>query len=335
MEELNKIVNLIENIEANNLQDTIETKEWFNKITSKEFGLIGSCSDLLIENLNDESLNKNIILVLRKLLQYSSEGILDQLKDNKTLVKGINKYIINTKPQEFTQEVYPVLANIVFSSDLVKLPDEIAFDLEFVNSSLNHTSSITSEDIMNSLMKIYSYQHFHQACEELELNIDKPENIFNNINSIIENSLRSSTENKYTYSKLVLLKSLPNHPKYKLFLECILRILVNNSFSKEDSIYVMILILDLMNYNSSSLFLISDIESLLDYMMKRLESTTTDCVRDIILGLIERVTFFPGYNKSYYKKYNLEELMDNHLDSDIVSDNQKKICEIILENLKK
>jgi hypothetical protein len=108
---------------------------------------------------------------------------------------------------------------------------------------------------------------------------------------------------------------------------------VNNSSSKIDSLYFLILILDLMNYCNSSLFYTADLESLLDFSMKRLESTTTDVIREVLLNLLERTTFYPGYDKSNYKKSQLVELIENHLDSDLILDEHKTICEKILDYL--
>lgn len=368
MEELNNIINVLEKIETNNLSEDPETKNWLNQITDSEFGLVSSCIDLLLENISNPSLTKNIILVLRKMYFYHPIKVISQIKKSKDFIKGVSKYLTTIKPEDSTPEIFVLLHEFVFDDEnhrkdsalacsQLNLPENLILDTDFNNSCLNYIGQIDSEDTMNKLVKIITYMHFTQAC----LFLDMPLNTLNKDNDkdeenefliiltkIIKNSLNYSTKetiiltsnnnsnsgstttknNNYN----ILLKLLPIHNKFKLFLECLLRILVNNSFSKKDSLYVMLLILDLMNYTNSSMFFIADIESLVDFSIKRLESTSTDIIRDLVLSILERVTFYPGYNKSFYKKSLLEELMENHIDSDLVTDEQKTICEKIIKN---
>ena len=340
MEELTQIVNLLEKIETNNLNEDPETKKWINEITDPEFGFVSSCSELLIENIQNAKVSREIILVLRKMFFYNPDKVLPQMEKSKDFLNGMLKYLTNIKAEESTPEILVLLNAFSFNSNNnfhLNLPEEIVLNEQFNQSIINYLGNVSNEETMNMLIKLVSYMHYNQNCYQLNLKISSNEqnveHSIQNISKILENSKNKSNNEKL--DKMHTLKFLKGHNKFKLALECFIRILVNNSFEKEDTLYVMMLLIDLMNYTSSSLFFTADIESLIDFALKRLESTSTEIIRDLVLVLTERATFYPGYNKSNYKKANLEDLMDNYIDSDIINDRQKDICDEILKNVSK
>jgi len=344
MEELTQIVNLLEKIETKNLNDDPETKKWINDITDPEFGFVSSCSELLIENIQNAKVSREIILVLRKMFFYNPDKVLPQMEKSKDFLNGMLKYLINIKVEDSTQEILVLLNAFSFTSNNkfhLNLPEEIVLNEQFNQSLINYLGNISNEETMNMLIKLVSYIHYNQNCYQLNIKICSNEEDFQknvqNISILLENS-KNITSNKNKNEKLEkmhILKFLTSHNKFKLALECFIRILVNNSFEKEDTLYVMMLLIDLMNYTCSSLFFTADIESLIDFALKRLESTSTEIIRDLVLSLTERATFYPGYNKSNYKLSNLVDLMDNYIDSDIITDKQKDICDEIIQNVSK
>lgn len=349
MEELNQIINVLENIEKNNLMNDKETKAWLLQLSSPEFGLITNCCELLSENLEKPELAKDIFLVIRKIHYYHPDQVIQQIKKSNDFIKGISKYINLTNPENATTEVFVILHDMAFNESMIKsdsnnkmnsiitLPESIIFDNELIKGIFKYIGVINSEETMNIIIKMISYIHFCQACYALELKTTPYDNkdiynVFSDaLNSIVSKSSSLSDPNNTYISKLALMNLLIKDSKFKLFMECSLRILVNNSFNNEDSLYVKILILDLMNFTKSSIFFTADIESIVDYSITRLESTNTEVVREVILCILEKITYYPGYDKTYHKKIPLIELLENHIDSEEIMDSQKLKCEKIID----
>lgn len=356
MDELNQIVKFLEKVEVKNLQDSQDVKKWAKQISSPEFGLIDSCADLLIEELKNPAITKNIINVIRKIYSYEPEIVKAQLQKNNNFSEALVIYIKKTNPEKISQEAI-FLLDIIFAE--YNYPEGF-YSEDFVSALFHLFGNIKSEEIMTSIIKILVVMHFNEVYCKI-MNKSPSEFVHSSLHDSDEHIIESFTELMKRKSALEInkdhriegskhdgnhfhifddLKSKvldyyiekeSNHSK--LFLEFLLRLLLTNIVTKEERLFTMLLIFDLMNSTCSSLFFLSDLEAFVDYIIMKIEKTEVEIIREYLLKVLWRVVYYPTYSKSNYRKSYLTELMDSCVDSDEVSDSHKEICTEIMNIL--
>lgn len=294
MEEFDQIINVLEKIERNNLKDDENIKIWLKQITEKEFALIDSLSNLLYENIKNKKISQNIILVLRKLLFYEYITVQAQLFHNKIFVENIIKYIIENTAEDTHEESFVLLIEIYSPEQLKNLISD-----QLVQSLFDSLIYIKSEDIMNNVVILLT-----------KINFD------------------------FYEKKDNFLKIFQNHIKSRLFCECLLRNVIILKSSNQEYLYILHTIEQIVNSSINKIFSMTDIESFIDFSIHRLESTYTSIIRSYILKILKGFISVPDYAYTKYKKNLLIDLMENHIESDVIDDSQKEICDFIYNKLK-
>lgn len=294
MEEFDQILSVLEKIEKNNLKDDENIKIWLRQITDKEFSLIGSLSSLLVENIKHKNISTNIILVLRKLLFYEYDSVRSQLVNNLSFIQNLVNYITSNSAEDTHEESYVLLIE-VYSSEIMK----------------NYISDKLLECLFDSMIFL------------------KSEDILNGIVILLTKINFDFYEKKNNF-----LKILQSHIKARLFCECLLRNVIIIKSSKEEYLYILHTIQQIVNETNSKIFSMTDIESFIDFSIHRLESTYTSIIRSFMLKILRGFISSSDYQVTKYKKNSLIDLMDNHIESDVIDNDQKKICEYILNRLK-
>lgn len=122
-----------------------------------EFGLV----TLLLENfLESESVefSSKILMILKKLLDYFSDIVLPQYKENDKFPIAIAHYIKNTKVEDFTADSF-ILLKVVFDREAFVT---VMGDKEFVESLFNTLSIINSSEYMDAICDILIECHKYE-----------------------------------------------------------------------------------------------------------------------------------------------------------------------------
>ena len=91
----------------------------------------------------------------------------------------------------------------------------------------------------------------------------------------------------------------------------------------------------LMDKENKDIFYSKDLEAFIDIAIRYLESTDNNELRCYILEVLQRITNFKEYFHIMYKTKELQDLLDDYLKSDRVSENAKEHSRNILSNLAK
>ena len=342
MEELNQMVDFFTDIEKKDLQHSDDVIQWVKDVSSPEFGLIESCSELLVDQISNITITDKILKILRKIYYYEKEQILVQMLSSSNYTNAIIKYISKTPSEKISKEAIFLLDQLFFDYNYPLL----FFEETFVKSLFNTMEFINTEETMYSIIKILSIMNFIQIVNVQEPfksesfvikdNYDKLNDAFYiivksklfNINDIFENTY------DYNVSLSIIVDYFNANNKKNsncfLFLENLIRVANAINCTRELSLFILLLIYCLMISSQSSLLYTSDLESFIDYIMKRLESTDCDLVRNYLLKVLFCIIKYPGYIKSSnYKRNVITEVMESYIESDLIDDELKEICVLI------
>lgn len=137
---------------------------WLKSKTQPEFGLI----TLLLENfLESQSVefSSKILMILKKLLDYFSELVLPQYKENDKFPLAIAHYIKTTDIEEFTADSF-ILLKVVFDKEAFAA---VLGDEEFVTSLFNTLSIINSSEYMDAICDILIECHKYEMDQSKDI----------------------------------------------------------------------------------------------------------------------------------------------------------------------
>jgi hypothetical protein len=194
----------------------------------------------------------------------------------------------------------------------------------------------------NIVYQTYLHDHSHAENKQLDIRDDKQLTqafvFLMRRDSIV---IIHEEDNLSDYKDLVcddlmspLLDHIKSDPQFqKLFLEFILRLIINPNCTREESLYCLLFVLDLMAILKSSLFSSIDMDTYLDYTIKRLQVTSSDVVREYLITILILIYMFSRY-KLTHKRTMLEELLENYIESEEINDSLKKHCNKVLKIIK-
>lgn len=136
------------------------------------------------------------------------------------------------------------------------------------------------------------------------------------------------------FNKFVL-EVFGSHKNSRKLVDYLLFILNKEKNDKESIFKICKLISDLLDITKSSLFYKNDLDSFISISVHTLETTYTDELRFHFLDILNKVLKYKDYFESKYKLDILVEILENYKVSDNVDDENKKLCEQILESIEK
>ena len=116
--------------------------------------------------------------------------------------------------------------------------------------------------------------------------------------------------------------------------EIILRLL--NSETEQSSLEKILYCMKcLMDKEKKDIFYSKDLEAFIDIAIRYLESTENNDLRCFVLDVLQRITRYNEYFNIMYKTKEMQDLLDDYIKSDKVSEKAKNKSRIVLNNLAK
>jgi hypothetical protein len=218
-------------------------------------------------------------------------------------------------PQILKQNTFPeALVKYIANQDIPKISGD-AFCL--------FTEIYTEENFINLITKEFIYalfDGFDLITMESDLNI---------LVKLITKLNWIEQLNKF------VLEVFSTHKNSRKLVDYLLFILNKEKDDKESIFKICKLISDLLEITKSSLFYKNDLDSFMSISIHTLETTYTDELRFHFLNILNKILKFKDYFESKYKLDILEEILENYKVSDNVNDENKKLCDQILESIEK
>ena len=153
--------------------------------------------------------------------------------------------------------------------------------------------------------------------------------------NVLESLIRILIEINYIYSdinKNLFLEAYHTNENAHLVGEIILRLL-NSETDQTKLEKILYCMKCLMVKEKKDIFYSKDLEAFIDIAIRYLESTDNNELRCYVLEVLQRITNFKEYFHIMYKTKELQDLLDDYLKSDRVSNKAKKHSRNILNNL--
>ena len=155
--------------------------------------------------------------------------------------------------------------------------------------------------------------------------------------NVLESLIRILIEINFTYKQLdknLFLDAYHTNENAHLVGEVILRLL--NSETVQSNIEkILFCMKNLMDKEKKDIFYSKDLEAFIDITIRYLESTDNNEMRCFVLDVLQRITKFNEYFHIMYKTKELQDLLDDYIKSDKVSEKAKNKSRMILNNLAK
>jgi hypothetical protein len=217
-----------------------------------------------------------------------------QMKSNPKFPIAISEYIIHTPKKKLSEDAFFILS-LIF--------DYISF-----------------KDVATS-------QFLKAVLDGLDVIND--ENNFDSVTSI----LISINFNYTSLSTNNFVEVFKSHKNSRIFIECLIRILNKEKWDKNLMYKVLKCLADVMDTLEDSVMYSSDLETFIDMIISKLESTCTYELRLYTLNVLKRITKYNEYYKTRYKIDQIEFLMDSLISLHDVEEDLKDSCQEILNNL--
>ena len=109
--------------------------------------------------------------------------------------------------------------------------------------------------------------------------------------------------------------------------------LLNNENDENKQIKILKCLEDLMSNYDKSIFYESDLESFIDILIPKLQSTENNALKENLLQCLEKVTEYNEYYGQMYKVEEITELMEDFESAENQSEEARKISKQIVANI--
>lgn len=229
---------------------------------------------------------------LKLLLIIAEEQTLEQLSQNDDLELRLITYIRDSEKEEICQDALFILSSIFVNADKLK---------DFYTQSF----LIGIFDLLNMI--------------EDDSNFKAAVKILIEINSIYN----SGTVNMF-------LKVYHIHPNARVFNEVLLR-LINTEENKTKLMKMFLCLSNIFAQEQNNVLYSTDIETFIDIVLCKLETTYTDELKAFIIDAVEKVVYYPEYYKSMYKIDDIIELFEDYVNNESQSEAIKKKAKNVLD----
>ena len=267
--------------------------DWIKEISSPEFKLISRLLNYFLDDLTSTGMRENIFKILRKLYQLNTEVVAKQIRDNKDFAKAIIVHINEGDKSQKSDNCFYLLTQL-FTTEAYK--DEI--NKEFIKALFDGLGIVREEEILTAIVVILIDINYKYKSGD--------NNLFIEVHKENDNS--------------------------RVLNEILLRVL-NYENDENKQIKILKCLEDLMSNYDKSIFYESDLESFIDILIPKLQSTENNALKENLLQCLEKVTEYNEYYGQMYKVEEITELMEDFESAENQSEEARKISKQIVANI--
>ena len=290
---IEKMINTFIKAEKQGKEGTKKYLDWIKEISSPEFKLISNLLNYFLDDLTSTSMRENIFKILRKLYQLNTEIVAKQIRDNKDFAKAIIVHINEGDKSQKSDNCFYLLTQL-FTTEAYK--DEI--NKEFIKALFDGLGIVREEEILTAIVVILIDINYKYKSGD--------NNLFIEVHKENDNS--------------------------RVLNEILLRVL-NYENDENKQIKILKCLEDLMSNYDKSIFYESDLESFIDILIPKLQSTENNALKENLLQCLEKVTEYNEYYGQMYKVEEITELMEDFESAENQSEEARKISKQIVANI--
>ena len=290
---IEKMINTFIKAEKQGKEGTKKYLDWIKEISSPEFKLISNLLNYFLDDLTSTGMRENIFKILRKLYQLNTEVVAKQIRDNKDFAKAIIVHINEGDKSQKSDNCFYLLTQL-FTTEAYK--DEI--NKEFIKALFDGLGIVREEEILTAIVVILIDINYKYKSGD--------NNLFIEVHKENDNS--------------------------RVLNEILLRVL-NYENDENKQIKILKCLEDLMSNYDKSIFYESDLESFIDILIPKLQSTENNALKENLLQCLEKVTKYNEYYGQMYKVEEITELMEDFESAENQSEEARKISKQIVINI--
>ena len=290
---IEKMINTFIKAEKQGKEGTKKYLDWIKEISSPEFKLISNLLNYFLDDLTSTGMRENIFKILRKLYQLNTEVVAKQIRDNKDFAKAIIVHINEGDKSQKSDNCFYLLTQL-FTTEAYK--DEI--NKEFIKALFDGLGIVREEEILTAIVVILIDINYKYKSGD--------NNLFIEVHKENDNS--------------------------RVLNEILLRVL-NYENDENKQIRILKCLEDLMSNYDKSIFYESDLESFIDILIPKLQSTENNALKENLLQCLEKVTEYNEYYGQMYKVEEITELMEDFESAENQSEEARKISKQIVANI--
>ena len=290
---IEKMINTFIKAEKQGKEGTKKYLDWIKEISSPEFKLISNLLNYFLDDLTSTGMRENIFKILRKLYQLNTEVVAKQIRDNKDFAKAIIVHINEGDKSQKSDNCFYLLTQL-FTTEAYK--DEI--NKEFIKALFDGLGIVREEEILTAIVVILIDINYQYKSGD--------NNLFIEVHKENDNS--------------------------RVLNEILLRVL-NYENDENKQIKILKCLEDLMSNYDKSIFYESDLESFIDILIPKLQSTENNALKENLLQCLEKVTKYNEYYGQMYKVEEITELMEDFESAENQSEEARKISKQIVANI--
>ena len=290
---IEKMINTFIKAEKQGKEGTKKYLDWIKEISSPEFKLISNLLNYFLDDLTSTGMRENIFKILRKLYQLNTEVVAKQIRDNKDFAKAIIVHINEGDKSQKSDNCFYLLTQL-FTTEAYK--DEI--NKEFIKALFDGLDIVREEEILTAIVVILIDINYKYKSGD--------NNLFIEVHKENDNS--------------------------RVLNEILLRVL-NYENDENKQIKILKCLEDLMSNYVKSIFYESDLESFIDILIPKLQSTENNALKENLLQCLEKVTEYNEYYGQMYKVEEITELMEDFESAENQSEEARKISKQIVANI--
>ena len=269
---------------------------WAKLVCEPKYKLIKNLVYLLEQNDTDFHDKEMIFSIFNHVLLINPNSANQMVKFD-SLPKILVDYLFQYKKEKGKNDVCAI-TTLSYTFKLNQYQKLI--NLELITIILDSLTIVKEQNVLESLIRIL-----------IEIN-----SIYDDINKNLFLEAYHTNENAHLVGEIILrlLNSETDQTKLEQILYCMKC---------------------LMDKENKDIFYSKDLEAFIDIAIRYLESTDNNELRCYILEVLQRITNFEEFFHIMYKTKELQDLLDDYLKSDRVSNNAKEYIRNILKNLSK
>ena len=269
---------------------------WAKLVCEPKYKLIKNLVYLLEQNDTDFHDKEMIFSIFNHVLLINPNSANQMIKFD-SLPKILVDYLFQYKKEKGKNDVCAI-TTLSYTFKLNQYQKLI--NLELITIILDSLTIVKEQNVLESLIRIL-----------IEIN-----SIYDDINKNLFLEAYHTNENAHLVGEIILrlLNSETDQTKLEQILYCMKC---------------------LMDKENKDIFYSKDLEAFIDIAIRYLESTDNNELRCYILEVLQRITNFEEFFHIMYKTKELQDLLDDYLKSDRVSNNAKEYIRNILKNLSK
>ena len=267
---------------------------WAKLVCEPKYKLIKNLVYLLEQNDTDFHDKEMIFSIFNHVLLINPNSANQMIKFD-SLPKILVDYLFQYKKEKGKNDVCAI-TTLSYTFKITQYQQLI--NLELITIILDSLTIVKEQNVLESLIRIL-----------IEIN-----SIYSDINKNLFLEAYHTNENAHLVGEIILrlLNSETDQTKLEQILYCMKC---------------------LMDKENKDIFYSKDLEAFIDIAIRYLESTDNNELRCYVLEVLQRITNFKEYFHIMYKTKELQDLLDDYLKSDRVSENAKDHSRNILSNL--